>query len=165
MRAHTPRAENLLAQEKLRWLDEGNARKCPWKFGKSCQPAASQSTRLDRRQNGSAVSTRSIANGVLRAYAVITHAPHAFSLNFSFSTGCASPRRGNVISSPDTMRAGRNDPILPLAHARTSRFSNVKTCARYFYLRIKLSVPACFIVRRVSNSSVRAMYLSIVRIM
>jgi hypothetical protein len=134
----TPRAENLLAQEKLRWLVQGNARKCPWKFRKSCQPApaidhpparppardpavAASTTGGDRLRNGRV--TR------LRRY----YTRHMHFLNFPFPPGCASPR-GNVISSRYNAPAG----TIPSCMPQFARASNVKTGARarYFYLRV-----------------------------
>lgn len=142
----TPRAENLLAQEKLRWLIQGNARECPVEIQKiipahppphdypiTAAPDTAVAAAAARRRRR---LRESIANGVY-APTPLLHAPHAFS-QLPVSAGCTSPRE-NVISSRYNAPAGmeRSRSISWHDSRGLARASNAKTRgARYFYVRV-----------------------------
>lgn len=122
----TPRAENLLAQEKLRWLVQGNVRKCPWKFRKSCQPATALPPARSR-SGRSGVDDRERGIDCERARNAPTpllHAPHAFS-RLPVSAGLRIPARKRNFLPIQCTPAGTIPSCAPrfargLARARAS---------------------------------------------
>lgn len=120
----TREPENLLAQEKLRWLAR---RKCE-KMSVEIQKIVPAHKIRPWQRLG-----RDRSRTACYAPTTLLHAPHAFSLNFSFSAGCASPR-GNVISS-----LRYNEPTGTISFYRSrglGGFSNAETRAPDIFILV-----------------------------
>lgn len=156
--SHEPRAENLLAQEKLRWLAWRKCEKMPVEIQKIVP--ARRSIRFDHGSGSAEIDRERRVTRLQRYYTRRMHFPSTS--RFPPAVHPRERTRKRNFLSP-IQWADWNDLILPFARTwRLFQCWDVRTW--YFYLGIKLSVY--FIVRRASViPSVRAMYPSIARIM